>query len=210
MALGQWREREIQGDREMTMQSDHIAERVTKALAEAARLQSDGKLLDSALMSVRATEHFDDWRRKRLEEFDGYRATTQATRDRQSLRIQWFEHLLSHGDGKPPIEVSDIQGRIFAGCACQPTTWEEAKAALDLTAEFRAGPRHLLQDKIEACLALTKAADDLLETLDAYQKLIEESETNPAHWNNYSAAFHIGFEQRVDSFNARLRAAHET
>lgn len=193
----------------MTMQSDQIAERVTKALAEAARFQSDGKLLDSALMSVRATGHFDEWRRKRVEELEGYRAATEPIMKRQSLRIKWFEQLLSHGDGKPPSEVSDIQRQIFAECACQPTSWEEAKAALDLTEEFRAGPRHQLQDKIEACRRLETAADRLLNFLAVYQPLVEKSESDRANWNANAPKMHEGLEQYVNDYNDKLRKAYD-
>jgi len=193
----------------MTLQSDQIAKEIKGLLDSAAERDANGTPLHSALLSVRTKRLFDDWRCKRVEELEGYRAATEPIIKRQSLRIKWFEHLLSHGDGKPPIEASDIQRQIFAECACQPTSWEEAKAALDLTEEFRAGPRRQLQDKIEACRRLETAAVRLLNFLAVYQPLVEKSESDRANWNANAPKMHEGLEQYVNDYNDKLRKAYD-
>ena len=168
--------------------------------------RTSGQREAEAIWSVRRGNHFGNYVLHQTELLSAEAAQVEQMLDRATkCRAVWSECLETEG-GVHRQEVSEAQAAILGDAAALAADWSEARAAIDLLAEFRQPP-HLSQVSAVACAdELIAAAEALLVEARKFARKLWDAEVEIEAWNDYVAGEHKSYVSARERFDKAAEA----
>lgn len=186
--------------------SGQCADLMQQIEAEHAAASTGGRRIDAERWAKAHDDAFALLPRLMIADLIEEKSKLQPIKRHAELCANWWLDLQGAAYGKEPVEVSPAQRAIIAGNQFAPSSWREAKEAIDLLDEFRA-PDSLLPHQAEGrARDLWQAAKGLELAIEASIDALRKAYASRDAWAGFETGAHQQYLKARGTFELAMEA----
>ena len=186
--------------------SGECADLIQEIGVEYAAASADGRRIDAERWAKAYDDAFALLPRLMIADLIEEKSKLQPIKRHAELCADWWLELNQAAHGKPPVEVSPAQRAIFAGNKFTPSTWSEAREAIDLLHEFRV-PDSLRSYQAEGrARDLYQAAKGLELAIEASIDALSRAHASTDGWAGFQNGAYQQYLKARGTFDAAAEA----
>lgn len=186
--------------------SGQCADLMQEIGAEHAAASADGRRIDAERWAKAHDDAFALLPRLMIADLIEEKSKLQPIKRHAELCANWWLDLQGAAYGKEPVEVSPAQRAIIAGNQFAPSSWREAKEAIDLLDEFRV-PDSLFPYQAEGrAQELCQAAKRLELAIEASIDALRRAHASRDAWAGFETGAHQQYLKARGTFELAMEA----